>query len=131
MTTSQTFSSMKNFLFVFVAVCLLASCQEDEMLSVSENAKMNMVAAGAIESNVASLTIMSENTEFVSSLDCNTCTFIVAGNSETIDGKALGLKPGSVICLDAAVTYGSLTFINLQGTKEAPITIGNCNASGK
>jgi hypothetical protein len=51
---------------------------------------------------------------------------VVDANATVVDGAALGLKAGSVICLDAALKYGSLEFVNVDGTEEAPITIGNC-----
>ena len=67
------------------------------------------------------------NTQFSDNVACSTCTYVVADDIATIDGKELGLAPGSVICLDAAKKYGNLTFVNVDGTEEAPITIGTCN----
>jgi hypothetical protein len=43
-----------------------------------------------------------------------------------IDGKALGLQPGSVIGLDASIAYKNLTFRNINGTADKPIMIRNC-----
>jgi hypothetical protein len=124
MTNHKTFSVVKKVLFAFVAVCLLASCQEDEMIAVSED--VETAAASVAEPNVSSLTFSGAYTQLAEKVECNTCTFVVDENSREIDGAELGLKPGSVICLNAALKYGDLTFTNLEGTEEAPITIGTC-----
>jgi hypothetical protein len=124
MTYQKTFSIAKNLFFSFAAVCFLASCQDDEMLAVTED--VETTAASVSESNIESLTITGANTEFVKSVDCNTCSYVVDKNTETIDGQVLGLKPGSVICLKGSLKYGNLNFVNLEGTTENPITIGTC-----
>src|SRR6218665_3744868 len=49
----------------------------------------------------------------VKAIACSTCTYVIPANTGTIDGKALGIKPGDVICLNAASKYGSLTFKNI------------------
>jgi hypothetical protein len=69
-------------------------------------------------------------------IDCG-CTYTVPSNTYLVDGIALGIKPGAVICLSAANTYYNIVFRNLKGTATSPITIKNCggtatlNASGK
>lgn len=108
------------------SVFFMASCQDDELTEISQDATTSAMAVEG-ESNVASLTIEGTNTEFSDNVTCSTCTYVVAEDLEVIDGKELGLAPGSVICLDAAKKYGNLTFVNIEGTEEAPITIGNCN----
>ena len=119
-------SVVKTSLFVAASLFFMASCQEDEFTEVVEDAKTSATAVEG-ESNVASITIEGTNTVFSDNVACSTCTYVVADNIETIDGKELGLAPGSVICLDAAKKYGNLTFVNVDGTEEAPITIGTCN----
>lgn len=57
--------------------------------------------------------------------NCNECAYIIPKDKKVIDGKVLGLKPGSIIGLDASIQYGSLNFINIVGTKEQPIIIRN------
>jgi hypothetical protein len=124
MIYQKTFSTVKNLFFTLVAICFLASCQDDEMLAVSEDAETK--AASVVESEIGSLTITGSNTQFAESVDCSTCTFVVDANAQTIDGLELGLKPGSVICLQSGVRYGNLEFNNLEGTAGSPITIGTC-----
>jgi hypothetical protein len=119
-------SVVKTSLFVAASLFFMASCQEDEFAEVVEDAKTSATAVEG-ESNVGSITIEGTNTVFSDNVACSTCTYVVADNIETIDGKELGLAPGSVICLDAAKKYGNLTFVNVDGTEEAPITIGTCN----
>jgi len=60
--------------------------------------------------------------------DCSTCKYIVPTNQYNIDGAALGIKPGDVICLDASKIYGAqpLHFINIVGTEANPVIIRNC-----
>jgi hypothetical protein len=129
MTYQKSLSNVRTILFSLAAVCLLASCQDEESLTAPKEPVIEAAADedGNFKSNVTSLTIMGENTVFAESVDCSTCTYVVAKNTDVIDGKALGLKPGSVICLDKALEYGELTFENLEGTEANPITIGNCN----
>jgi hypothetical protein len=131
MTYPKSQSLVRTVLFACVAVCLLASCQDEEIVATPADADVATEVTtdenGNSETNVTSLTVMGENTVFAQSVECSTCTYVVAKNTDLIDGEALGLKPGSVICLDKAIKYGELSFVNLQGTEENPITIGNCN----
>lgn len=64
---------------------------------------------------------------------CSSCNYVVPDNINTIDGAALGFKPGDVICLNAARTYGThpLRFINVTGTAANPIYITNCGGTAK
>jgi hypothetical protein len=116
---------VKASVFAVASLFFMASCQEDEYTEVAADATTSATAVEG-ESNIGSITIEGTNTEFTDNVECSTCTYVVAEDIETIDGKELGLKPGSVICLDAAKKYGNLTFVNVDGTEEAPITIGNC-----
>jgi hypothetical protein len=129
MTYPKSQSLVRTVLFACVAVCLLASCQDEEIVATPADVTTEVAPDenGNIETNVTSLTVMGENTVFAQSVECSTCTYVVAENTDLIDGEALGLKPGSVICLDKAKKYGELSFVNLQGTEENPITIGNCD----
>jgi hypothetical protein len=126
MTNPKSIFSLKNFLLASAAVFFMASCQEqeEEFAAVADNAEVAQAAATG--SNVQSLTITGENTSFVGAVECATCTYVVVAGEKVIDGNELGLKPGSVICLDKAVKYGDLEFVNVAGTEEAPITIGTC-----
>ena len=113
-------------MFTLVAGCLLMACQEDEFETVAKEAEAKMdVVPAATSSNIGSITIIGENTQVAGSVDCKTCTFIVDNESETIDGAELGAKPGNIICLETGISYGHITFVNLQGTEENPILIAN------
>jgi hypothetical protein len=57
--------------------------------------------------------------------DCIECTFIVPANTYLIDGQKLGLQPGAIIGLDAAIPYKNILFRNIVGTVEKPIIIKN------
>lgn len=118
-------SVVKASVFFVASLFFLASCQETEFAEVAEDVATSAASVG--ESNVGSITIEGTNTVFSDNVECSTCTYVVAEDIETVDGKELGLAPGSVICLDAAKKYGNLTFVNVDGTEDAPITIGSCN----
>jgi hypothetical protein len=64
---------------------------------------------------------------------CSTCTYVVPVNVNLVDGIALGLKPGAVICLDAARLYSTtpVRFVNINGTVDNPIYITNCGGTAK
>jgi hypothetical protein len=96
----------KGILFVLMSIVLF-QCSEEEIILAPES---DMVTSAA------SLT------------DCG-CTYTVPSNTYLIDGTALALKPGSVICLKAGNTYGRMVFRNLKGTATAPITIKNCGGT--
>lgn len=108
-------------LIVFVA-CLTIACQDDEFTEVAHQAQTE-ITASTPEPELGSLTVIGENTEFKTGVDCKTCTFVIDENTTLIDGETLGLKAGSILCLKSGIKYGDLTFINLNGTAEKPIII--------
>ncbi len=59
---------------------------------------------------------------------CTECDHLVESNM--IDGKALNIKPGEVLCLTSRV-YDRLTFKNILGTPENPIEIRNCGGTAR
>ncbi len=61
---------------------------------------------------------------------CSTCTYVVPATAGIVDGAALGLKPGDVVCFSAAIQYTkSITLKNLVGTATSPITVTNCGGT--
>ncbi|HZY81937.1 MAG TPA: right-handed parallel beta-helix repeat-containing protein [Cyclobacteriaceae bacterium] len=56
------------------------------------------------------------------------CTYTVPVNSSyvAVDGNALKLKPGNVVCLQGGKTYGTVVLKNFVGSASAPITVMNC-----
>ncbi|MBL3658188.1 right-handed parallel beta-helix repeat-containing protein [Fulvivirga sediminis] len=59
--------------------------------------------------------------------DCSTCDFFISGSVYGFDGDKKGVKPGNVICLDAAVTYEKpISLSNIHGTAANPVIITNC-----
>jgi hypothetical protein len=60
---------------------------------------------------------------------CSTCTFVITATQSTIDGAVLGVKPGDVICLNAATKYNTLIFKNIIGTATQPVIITNCGGT--
>ena len=115
--------SMKNILVAAFAVFSLTQCTEEEIVparaevSAVEAVNLPMQATG-------SMTITGVFTTYEDVEDCKTCTYVVPADVAIVDGKELNLKAGSVICLDKAIQYGNVDFVNLEGTEENPIRIG-------
>lgn len=100
------------FYRTLLLVCLslfLSRCSEDEILETE---------------------IPEDQTIAAASTSCG-CTYTVpvSTNTVTVDGKALGLKPGATICLKGGATYKNIIFKNIRGTATAPITIKNCGGT--
>jgi hypothetical protein len=83
-----------------------------------------------VEPTAATTNTTISATSTTSLTDCG-CTYTVpvSTNTLTVDGQALGLKPGAVICLKGGATYGNIIFKNIRGTALAPITIKNCGGT--
>ncbi|HEY9048870.1 MAG TPA: hypothetical protein VIN08_23365, partial [Ohtaekwangia sp.] len=56
--------------------------------------------------------------------NCN-CKYTVGLNETNVDGKALSIKPGDVVCIQAG-NRSFIRFANFQGTAAQPIIIKNC-----
>ncbi len=111
------------FFIPALALFSLTQCSEDDEITPDRPEADIQAVSAAGSDPVLSLTVDGLHTEFVSVLDCKTCTFVVPADASVIDGKELGIKPGQAICLDAAVKYGNLEFVNLIGEAEKPILI--------
>jgi hypothetical protein len=90
---------------VIFAIFCLFQCTEDEILKTD-----------------------TEGTQGRALSNCG-CTYNVPAGKHKIDGLALGIKPGAVICLQAGTAYKNLLFVNIKGTQDKPITIKNCGGS--
>ena len=115
---------MKKFLIAAFAVFTLAPCTEEEI--VPTQAEVGPVQAAELPIQASgSMTISGVFTTYEDVADCKTCTYVVPADVAVVDGKELNLKAGSVICLDKAIQYGDVDFVNLEGTEESPIRIGS------
>src|SRR4051812_13023737 len=74
-----------------------------------------------VNSTVIETTVNSFETTTVTNVDCPSCTYIVPANVHVIDGQVLGLQPGSIVGLNAAIPYGNLLFRNIVGAYGNPI----------
>ena len=122
--TSIAASILSKIVVPAFALFALSNCSEDEMTPLQE-AEVAGATTGVKnqEEPVLSLTIDATFTELVSAKDCKTCHYVVPANATTVDGKEIGIKPGQAICLDLAIKYGNLNFINLQGEADKPILV--------
>jgi hypothetical protein len=107
-------TAYKIFIAALSAV-IFSQCADDSMLTQEESFEDVTLTAAAITSPSS----------------CSSCTYVVPSNTNTqvVDGKILGLKPGAVICLNALNKYGNITFRNLTGTVDNPIIITNCGGT--
>lgn len=117
--------STKKILVAALAVFLFSQCSEEEMIPVNQPASPAENAVVPAEAT-GSVTISGIYTVYEAINDCSSCTFIVPADQAVVDGHELNLKPGAVICLDKAIKYGDVDFINLEGTAQNPIRIGTC-----
>jgi hypothetical protein len=121
--SQKLFPALKKVMFTATAVLALMQCSEEDTL-VNPVAPQATVANASTENiSASSLTVTGSNTAYTTLTDCKTCTYVVSANEEIIDGKAMGFKPGNIICLNKGVKYGNLEFVNLDGTPEKPILI--------
>ena len=114
---------MKNILFAAFTLFIFSQCTEEEVTptNVQPAAEQAVVLP---EHPTGSMTISGAFTNYEDTEDCKTCTFVVPGDATIVDGEELKLKAGSVICLDKALRYGDIEFVNLVGTESQPIRIG-------
>ena len=116
--------SIKTILFAACTLFSLSQCTEEDILP-EEVAGSPAEAATLAPESSGSMTISGIYTVYEDIKDCTTCTFIVPGDAAIVDGLELKIKPGAVICLDKAVQYGDVEFVNLEGTEANPIRIGS------
>lgn len=116
-----------------IALFSFAQCTEDQEEVASQDAAPVEEVAKFDEfaDPIASLTVDGLFTEFTPIADCKTCDYVVPANATVVDGKELGIKPGSTVCLDAKLKYGNLELINMNGTEKEPIKVAYSIAFGK
>ena len=114
---------MKKILFAAFTMFIFTQCTEEEIAPARPEALPVETPALAVEAT-GSVSISGIYTSYEDIKDCSTCTFVVPEDMTVVDGAELDLKAGSVICLDKAIRYGDVDFVNLVGTEENPIRIG-------
>jgi hypothetical protein len=125
-TISKALKTLKTLLMSTAIVLTMVQCSEEEIVadaSLSEDATTQMTAETA---DVGSLSVSGIYTEIQGDVACASCTYVVDPKETTVDGKELGFKPGSIICLRKALKYTSVDFVNMEGTEENPLIIGYC-----
>lgn len=120
-------ASMKRGIIIAFAMMVMISCSEEALVENPVHAEAMPSTEFVEEADVASLTVSGIYTEVSADVDCVSCTYNVPDGVRTVDGAELGLKPGSVICVDAGRRLGEIEFVNMIGTENAPIIIGTCD----
>jgi hypothetical protein len=100
---------------------LLTQCSPENVEIAPDYTELS---AAAEVSTVESLTISGVHTVVEADEDCKTCTIVVPVRTKVVDGTELNIKPGDFICLDKALKYGNLEFVNFIGEENKPIVIG-------
>jgi hypothetical protein len=106
----------------------LSHCSNDDIINpVPATVAANQTTAQA--GMPLSLSVSGIHTFSTEPVACKTCTYVVASSETVIDGNDLGIKPGDIICLDAAKNYNnSLEFVNILGTLEKPVIIAKTDS---
>lgn len=123
--------TLKKIALAASAVIVFAQCSEEEIAPAASPASSIETAVSSTASasvNASSFTVTGINTVYNTAKDCSTCTYIIAEDSNVVDAKALGIKPGDVVCLNSLYNYGDLELINIEGTSDEPVvitTVGN------
>lgn len=123
---NKIIKSVKTVIYSTAVVLTLVQCSEEQIIAqelTSEDVATQMMAESA---EVGSLSVSGLYTEVTGDVACATCSYFVDPKETTVDGIELGFKPGSVICLRKALKYGSVDFVNMEGTEGNPIIIGYC-----
>ena len=115
--------SLKKIFFAAFALFIFSQCSEEEITPIQPQAPaVETPAVAAAETG--SMTISGVFTSFEDIEDCKTCTYVVPEKASIVDAAELDFKAGAVICLDKALRYGDVEFINFEGTESNPIRIG-------
>lgn len=115
---------MKSILFAAFTLFMFSQCSDEEIVPTGATAAGATDIAPLPVQATGSVNISGIYTVYESIEDCSTCTFVVPADMAVVDGAELGLKAGAVICLDKAIQYGDVDFVNLEGTEQKPIRIG-------
>ncbi len=118
---------MKSILIAAFTLFAFSQCTEEEIVPAEAAATDTETVSPAPVDASGSMTISGVYTVYESIEDCKTCTFVVPADLAVVDGAELNLKAGSVICLDKAIRYGDVDFVNLEGTEKNPIKIGTAD----
>lgn len=108
------------------AVLALSQCADEEKIIDQSDPFTEAAQVSTTDKAASSFTITGIHTVVNNDIDCSTCTFYVQPSAHIIDGAVLKFKPGTVICLNNAVAYQQLEFVNLVGTEQNPIIIASC-----
>jgi hypothetical protein len=119
-------STLKACALLGVSLFSLTQCADEDVITPNKPVAAIEAAASSTETGAPlSLSISGIHSFSAAPVDCKTCKYVVASNETIVDGAALGIKPGDIICLDAAKKYSSIEFTNILGTLEKPVVIAN------
>lgn len=125
-TLTKMFQVTRTITLSLAVVFSLSQCSEEEILADQPVTEDTATAMASETADVASISVAGVYTEITGDVNCATCTYVVGTGETTVDGKELGFKSGSVICLRKTLKYSAIDFVNMEGTEENPIVIGYC-----
>lgn len=118
---------IKQIVFMMLFVTVTSCATEDKFLEPEvSQAQLPAIPEDQAPAEVPNFTVSGSYTEFTEESDCSSCSYVVPADMKIVDGKELGIKAGSKICLQKNTEYASLEFVNIEGTFEKPITISYC-----
>lgn len=112
--TSAQVLNLRTLFFLPLAF-FLVQCSEEQM--IIDSTSTSVISPYSDDSNATELN------------GCLSCTYVVPEGVTIVDGAILKLQPGSVIGLDARISYKNLIFRNIIGTHDKPIIIRNCGGT--
>jgi hypothetical protein len=119
--------SFRSLAFALVALTTFNCTSEEELTAPPAEAATEVPeTATTASSDGASLTVSGAFIEYSDANLCSECTFVLPEEAGLVDGAALGIKPGDVVCLNSAFKYKAIELVNAEGSAGKPIIIATC-----
>jgi hypothetical protein len=119
--------SFRSLAIALVALTAFNCTSEEELAAPPAEAAVEVAETASSQStDAASLTVSGAFIEYSDANLCAECTFVLPENASVVDGTALGIKPGDVVCLNSAFKYKAIELVNAEGSAEKPIIIATC-----
>jgi hypothetical protein len=115
------------FMVAILFVAAVSCTTQDDFVKPVEQPEAVVATSDEGAADVASVTVSGAFTEYRDEDLCASCTYVIPEDATIIDGAELKLEAGDVICLKKGVKYKAIELVNVEGTAEQPIIIGNCS----
>lgn len=118
MTRRENFlKSVTKLMLTAIFMGMIFQCSDEELTLTPQTSLTDSSTSSTVTTTATAVT-------------CSSCKYVVPANVSVVDGKLLGIKPGDMICFNAATKYTNpLTFKNIVGTADNPVIITNCGGT--